>query len=190
MLECSSVAPITSRLCVAAHNKLHNRTFRNRASLVAIATAVCLWVCFYLWSSHETSKYRNAQYVGADILAAFEAADKAVVVVSDDYQVMFSSAAAEKWLGRVGKSKDLAVCFPQLIVPVRTAIASANNKACKHSLIQFVADSHSQPDTRLQVVVTASRVLDRTTVVVTAIPVNAIDAKFAVDNGIVRRVDD
>lgn len=176
MLEISPNAGLLPRTCVAVHNKLHETAFRRRLAVVPIAVAVCLWIGFWWWSTHIRQQFVDRQYIATDVLAAFEAANKSVIVISDDEKIAYTTDAADKTFGRQTHGRDLKKVFPQLAEPVHLALTAAKKRTNGHSLVQFIAAKPDNPAEKLQINVTAATVLDHTTVVVTAVPLCELNA--------------
>jgi sensor histidine kinase regulating citrate/malate metabolism len=177
MLTISPNAPIVARACVFVHNKLHDTHLRKRLAIVPLLLAICLYIGFFWWSARVREQHLVRQSAAAEVLAAFEAANKSVLVVSEAGRIEFASESAEKIFGKTGCSKDLDKVYPALASPVQTAIVAANKRPTKHSLVQFVMAAADSGD-KVQVSITAARVLDKTTVIVTSVPLSELNAVF------------
>ena len=174
-LNISSEAPVTARCVVKAHNVLHTPACRQFLSAVLVGAVVLTWLALGVWWFKARNLYQTQQHVASDLLMAFESSGKALFVTDGDGKVVLSTTAADKLVGYKSLGENILQLCPETQEPFKIAVNAANKKPCGHGVAQYILPAARHDETLLQVTVTAAKIADRLVVVVTELPLDALD---------------
>jgi hypothetical protein len=176
-IELNREATAGAQACMSIHNVLHNRDMRKKLSMLPILVAVSLWAGFGVWYYRAERHYLERQYIGSDLLAAFETVGKATVVTNEKGVIRLSTESADKLFGKLSPGTNIMFLCPQIKQSFDVAVRAANDSRDGCGVTQLVTnDCMLTKETFLQVTVTAVKKSDSFTVVLTALPAKNVDA--------------